>query len=104
LAACNNGEICFQLFWDGFMTSDFQRHFYWNDWNHSNDLAGSPSMHNAYYIVDRVQGVWNRDTECNLALYDWDAAGNPVAYTVLPQGFPMGNWGAQRNNAHSRCW
>jgi hypothetical protein len=102
-APCNSGEICFQLAWDNFRTSDFQRDFWWGDWDHSDDLFENvPPGESTFPLVDGATGVWNRDTECNVLLWDWDPYIGLWGYQVVPQGW-RGNYAANRNNAHTRC-
>src|SRR4051794_34815943 len=106
--ACNNGEICFQFTY-GSNNSIKQ---FWNGANHYSNAA-----HGAYYwfstltgsqtstlLLDRAEGLRNRDTSCTVYLWDVDAYGNWFMYDSEPkQSTSFWNIGAKRNNGHSRC-
>ncbi|HYN97073.1 MAG TPA: hypothetical protein VES42_24810 [Pilimelia sp.] len=103
-AACSNGELCFQLSWDNFSTSAYQRHFWWSDGNHVDNYWHNvwPPESTTFSIRDSIEGVWNRDTECALWLRDITSSGSWVYYSVTTRG-QRENVGADRNNAHERC-
>ncbi|GIJ32486.1 hypothetical protein ACN26Z_04710 [Verrucosispora sp. WMMD703] len=99
-AACNRAEICFDFAWDDFMTSSFQRHFWYNDADHSNDIWGNvPDGNTSLWVANTAGGLWNRDTECAVTVYDLSSYRTP--YTTFPRDFrsPI----SARNNSHKRC-
>ncbi|PWR09361.1 hypothetical protein DKT68_12420 [Micromonospora acroterricola] len=99
-AACNRTEICFQFSWDNFTTSSFQRHFWYNDSDHSNDIWGNvPDGNTSLWVANTAGGLWNRDSSCAVTVYD--LSGYRTPYTVFPRDFKAAI--SARNNSHKRC-
>ncbi|MGI5245267.1 hypothetical protein [Dactylosporangium sp. CA-139066] len=102
-AACNTGEICFQEFWDGFVTSQYQRHFWYSDPNHYDDVFINTVNNPEFTLAYAIEGIWNRDTQCSVRMITV----NEVTYaqytykTVARND--KGNYGAHANQAHARC-
>jgi hypothetical protein len=100
-AACNNTEICFQMHWDNWQTSSFQRHFYNSDSDHRNDIFGNvyPEGSNSWYLASNANGLWNRDSQCGVTVYT--ETSYRTYYISVYRGFK----GQIRsdNYSHKRC-
>jgi hypothetical protein len=100
--ACNRGEICFQWLWDGFITSTWQKHFWWSNWRHDLEcFCNPPPLYPVFPLRNEASGFWNRDTQCYVRLWDVDSGGWHY-YAQIPRDL-MGNFADDRNDAHSRC-
>ncbi|MCU7724316.1 hypothetical protein ODJ79_11370 [Actinoplanes sp. KI2] len=98
--ACNSGEICFQFSWDGFSTSTFQRHFWYSDSNHNDDVFGNvPNGNTSLLLADNAHGFWNRDTSCSVTLYVSTSYRNGYATIARGGKQSISNW----NQSHKRC-
>jgi hypothetical protein len=105
---CNQYEICLrrdqEWLWDydGYMSRDF----YWGNMHHGQETFmydPEPWRYNpATFLMDNVVGVWNRDSTCDVKLWDYDGRTGWYTYSDVPRGWRV-DWGDNRNNGHSRC-
>ncbi|MEU7904932.1 hypothetical protein [Actinoplanes sp. NPDC049118] len=99
-AACNSGEICFQYIWDGFSTSQYQRHFWYNDANHTDDQFGNtPDLYPLMDLDGNAKGIWNRDSSCAVTLYVSTSYRNGYATIARGKEQSISPW----NQSHKRC-
>ncbi|MET7748284.1 hypothetical protein ACFQZ8_04870 [Micromonospora azadirachtae] len=108
-AACTTTEICFSEY-----SSDWNRSHkdFWYDANHHSNNAHVAYAFNAgtnftrHDVMDHAAGIWNRDSECSV--YVWDVNAQGTWYVISAYGNYASGWTslspvANRNNGHSRC-
>lgn len=102
---CNAYEICFRLS----DASDFAingnwMHTFWysNKQHDQNWLYGPDWTAPSIILMDNANGFWNRDSSCDVKLWDVTSSGTWHLYADLPRGY-LGNAGYNINNGHTRC-
>jgi len=103
--SCDYYEICFNALSHTIWYSQWGigHAFYWGDMSHHDELLCTSEPINAScgYMVNWVEGFWNRDSSCYVRL--WDIVnGAWTVYAQLPIGY-RGDVGFERNDGHSRC-
>jgi hypothetical protein len=98
---CDRGEICFSFSWTGFTTSTFQRHFWYGNWDHWNQLYHNQPYCCSPALANTAGGFWNRDTQCYVRLWYYDG-GVWSWYNQFPREY-MTQLTPSMNEAHSRC-
>jgi hypothetical protein len=95
---CNSGEICFYYYSTAIAQgSNPTRHFWNPDPDHGNDTFNNRGLSGVHFY-DNARAGQNRDTVCNVYVYDWGSSG----FWFYRGGY--GNLARQDvNNAHSRC-
>lgn len=102
---CDYYEICFDLLpasnWD--IDWGIGHAFYWGNMHHDQEvMCDTTGWQECLFMMDVVDGVWNRDSTCDVKLWDVDGYGNWYVYYDVPRGW-RGDYGQSRNNGHSRC-
>jgi hypothetical protein len=105
---CNQYEICFRASsaddWD--YNGNYMHSFYWSNWRHGQEYLWpdpyDPRIPPPIVLMDNANGFWNRDSTCDVKLWDYDASYGWYTYYDLYRGF-RGDVGEYRNNGHSRC-
>jgi len=103
--ACNSGELCFIEYANN---TTYYKHFYngANHWTQENCTL----CHSAYTfhpdshrLMDNANSFRNRDTQCNVYVWDVDGQGNWYPYMGATPGNATYQSTSNRNNGHTRC-
>jgi hypothetical protein len=107
LLSCGPGEICFKR--DSGGPNSFLRH-YWNSDNDHNDNDDSKVFTDGGGpVMDNISSFLNRDTECDVNMYDVDGFGSWFVYRTVSHDVNdtaydfIGSSDNDLNNGHERC-
>jgi hypothetical protein len=104
-AKCDTYEICFNFLDSSIWNTEWGigHSFYWGSMAHNTYVMCDPTgWQECIGLMDEANGFWNRDSTCDVKLWDVDGYGTWFVYGDYGRGF-RGNVGGRRNNGHSRC-